>query len=171
MSKGSGSLPYRVGRGLTIVAKPRNWQALTPTYRKRLERGGITRSDYESGSKVTSARGHARTPERPERAAKNPARYPTYLANRKAEDGKTPSALLRQLAKFATRVDLDYGYVRDTISPSERANFLAGWQVAHAQYLQAHRVTGAPETAWARGRMDAVATFYPGSPRELGFYH
>ena len=41
----------------------RDWSALTPAYRARLERSGISRRDYESGASVQAARGHATTPE------------------------------------------------------------------------------------------------------------
>lgn len=48
----------------------KTWGALSENYRKRLERGGITKQAYESGASLSSARGHAATPERPERALK-----------------------------------------------------------------------------------------------------
>lgn len=48
----------------------KTWGALSENYRKRLERGGITKQAYESGASLSAARGHAATPERPERALK-----------------------------------------------------------------------------------------------------
>lgn len=59
-----------------------SWESLSPSYRARLERGGITRQDYLSGASLSGARGHKATPERPERAEKNPEKYKDYLANR-----------------------------------------------------------------------------------------
>jgi hypothetical protein len=56
----------------------RNWDGLSPAYRKRLERAGITKRAYESGVSLEKARGHASTPERPERAEKNPEKYRKY---------------------------------------------------------------------------------------------
>lgn len=41
----------------------KSWDSLTPTYRHRLERGGVTRSQYESGASLKAARGHRATPE------------------------------------------------------------------------------------------------------------
>ncbi len=41
------------------MAKSRNWNALTPAYKKRLERSGLTKSKYESGADLRAARGHA----------------------------------------------------------------------------------------------------------------
>ena len=51
------------------------WDALSPTYRARLERGGITKSAYLSGAKLQKARGQAKA---------EPLR-----AKRKATPGKT----------------------------------------------------------------------------------
>lgn len=62
----------------------RDWGRLTPAYRARLERRGITRSSYEAGVSLSAARGHAATPERPERASRNPDKYRDYLG-RKAD--------------------------------------------------------------------------------------
>lgn len=61
-----------------------NWDNLSPAYRARLERGGITRQDYLSGGSLSRVRGHAKTPERPERAEQNPEKYKDYLATRKS---------------------------------------------------------------------------------------
>jgi len=52
------------------------------TYRSRLERGGIGRAFYEAGVPVSTARGHAVTPERPERAERKPDSYRGYLRRR-----------------------------------------------------------------------------------------
>ena len=41
------------------MAKPRNWNALTPAYRKRLERSGLNKRTYEAGGDLRKARGHA----------------------------------------------------------------------------------------------------------------
>lgn len=60
----------------------RNWDALSESYRERLERGGITRAEYQAGASVSAARGHAATPERPSRAEANPEKYAAYLFKR-----------------------------------------------------------------------------------------
>ncbi len=62
------------------------WGTLSPSYKKRLERHGITARNYNTpkGAEIRAkARGHGKTPERPERAAKNPDKYPEYLESRK----------------------------------------------------------------------------------------
>jgi hypothetical protein len=64
------------------VARQRNWESLSPSYRERLSRNGISKAAYEAGSPVTAARGHAKTPERPERAQRDPGRYPEYIQKR-----------------------------------------------------------------------------------------
>ena len=73
--------------------KPRKlWSQLTKGtqnrklsfYRKRGLTDAQIRSRYNSGSlgPQTAARGHAETPERPSRAARNPGRYEKYIAKR-----------------------------------------------------------------------------------------
>lgn len=62
--------------------KVAQWDALSPAYRKRLERNGVSREQYLRGNRLGSARGHSQTPERPERATRNPQRYQQYLGAR-----------------------------------------------------------------------------------------
>jgi hypothetical protein len=52
----------------------KGWTTLSDAYRKRLEKNGITKTDYERGVSLQGARGHSRTPERPSQT-KN---HPTY---------------------------------------------------------------------------------------------
>jgi hypothetical protein len=66
------------------MAGTRNWDALSAGYRKRLQSAGITRRQYESGVSLSKARGHAETPERPERAEKQPGKYQKYEAKKLA---------------------------------------------------------------------------------------
>lgn len=54
----------------------KGWAQLSADYRKRLEKGGITKTKYEAGESIRAARGHLNTPERP-RQAKN---FPSYQA-------------------------------------------------------------------------------------------
>jgi hypothetical protein len=44
----------------------KGWERLTDAYRRRLERGGVTRTQYEQGVSLSKARGHAQTPEHPQ---------------------------------------------------------------------------------------------------------
>lgn len=56
----------------------KGWSALSPGYKARLEKAGISKSDYEQGQSIQTARGHANTPERPTQASK----FPVYQAER-----------------------------------------------------------------------------------------
>ena len=60
----------------------KSWQSLSANYRNRLQRAGITQADYESGSSLSKARGHAHTPEHPSDAEKDKNRYKKYRDNR-----------------------------------------------------------------------------------------
>lgn len=100
----------------------RNWNALSSNYRGRLERGGITREQYESGIKLEGARGHEATPERPERAESNPQKYKDYLATRtqlindiqrvKRELFESSGKFNNANSKRQIRVDSETGHVR-----------------------------------------------------------
>lgn len=61
-----------------MARKP--WAQLTPTYRARLEKAGISQKDFEAGASIKAARGHATTPERP--GQYNPQQFPKYAAER-----------------------------------------------------------------------------------------
>lgn len=54
----------------------RIWGNLSPPYRARLERKGISQSQYESGASLKAARGHERTPESRKDYLRNPGKYP-----------------------------------------------------------------------------------------------
>jgi hypothetical protein len=56
----------------------KGWDALSPAYKQRLERAGLTQRAYESGGSIQKARGHAQTPERP----KDSAKFPKYHTER-----------------------------------------------------------------------------------------
>lgn len=72
------------------MAGRKSWDSLSPAYRARLSRGGVTRRQYESGASLAKARGHGATPEHPREAARHPEKYREY--NRKREKPKgTPS--------------------------------------------------------------------------------
>lgn len=57
----------------------KGWDALSSSYRGRLERAGISEADYRAGASLGSARGHRSTPEHPERALDRPRDYRPYL--------------------------------------------------------------------------------------------
>lgn len=75
-------------------ASGRNWNALSDSYRQRLERAGVDRRDYERGASLAGARGHAETPERPSQAS--PERYVDYF-NRREKLINSIQAMKREL--------------------------------------------------------------------------
>ena len=54
----------------------KGWDSLSPGYRSRLEKGGVSKSAYDRGESIKSARGHERTPERP--SLSNSQQFPQY---------------------------------------------------------------------------------------------
>lgn len=66
-----------------MKGRRKGWDNLSPAYRRRLEKGGVGRAQYESGAPIRSARGHAKTPESPTEYAKNPGRFKEYREKRK----------------------------------------------------------------------------------------
>lgn len=75
-----------------MARKP--WESLTPAYRRRLERGGISPQAYASGESLKAARGHATTPERPTRAFRNPDLYGDYLRRRVSKGKPVPDKII-----------------------------------------------------------------------------
>lgn len=62
----------------------KGWNQLSDTYRGRLERAGVSRSVYESGGSLQSARGHGATPEKRLTSFENvPERYRSYAELRR----------------------------------------------------------------------------------------
>lgn len=82
------------------MAGQRNWNALSSDYRERLERRGITRGEYESGISLKGARGHEKTPERPERAERNPTEFQDYIFKR---DKLVSDIVRRKYELFGTK--------------------------------------------------------------------
>lgn len=74
----------------------KGWNALSPGYRERLKKAGITKRQYEKGESIQAARGHAQTPERP----KGGAKFPTYQAER---DKLVNRVTAKKQAYFGTR--------------------------------------------------------------------
>jgi len=65
------------------MAARRVWDALSASYRRRLEKGGITRESYEGGVSLKAARGHGTTPENIREYQKNPGKFKQYRERRK----------------------------------------------------------------------------------------
>lgn len=59
----------------------KGWDSLSPGYRQRLEKGGISKTAYNRGESLQKARGHAQTPERPSQP-KQREKFPQYHSER-----------------------------------------------------------------------------------------
>ena len=147
------------------MAKARNWQALGVPQQRRYARAGITPASYESGVSLKAARGHAETPERPSVAARRPQDYPKYTA--RAEHRQPADRLARELKAFGKAHGVPD--ILSKIPPKDRADFLAGWRIAHGQAK-----AGNPQRG--RERMNKLQNDYPdlewdGDDKGLGYYN
>lgn len=82
--------------------KVRNWDSLSSAYRARLQRSGISRSQYESGVSLSAARGHARTPEHPQDAYKQSGRQ-KYKDYRRERHGLVDQVVARKRELWKSR--------------------------------------------------------------------
>lgn len=73
----------------------RSWESLSDSYRNRLSRYGITKSQYESGRPLSGARGHGATPEHGIKdARKNPRKYGDYIRKRSVPKTRVPVSVI-----------------------------------------------------------------------------
>jgi hypothetical protein len=103
----------------------KTWGQLSPAYRDRLarafQRQGISRetvrAKYNRGTlgPVTSARGHAKTPERPERASRNPQKYREYINKRTIIDRGPLNKRALALQHIRTKIAHYYKYNDSTV--------------------------------------------------------
>jgi hypothetical protein len=89
----------------------KGWDALSAQYRKRLEKGGISRADYTAGRSLSKARGHAQTPEHPTDKV-DKAKYPNYYAKRQQ--------LIRDFQRKKARL---WGHLEDETRSLGRTRF------------------------------------------------
>lgn len=89
-----------------MASRRKAWGSLSTAYRTRLGRAGISQRDYESGAPLTKARGHANTPERPQRATKNPAKYRDYLERHPERRPPPQGGPIDRVSRLATRIRL-----------------------------------------------------------------
>jgi len=110
-----------------VARARRSWESLSPAYRGRLTRYGITKSQYESGRPLSGARGHGATPEHGLKdARKNPKRYGDYIRKRAVAKTPVPQSVIDQayelnrardaaFLNFDARLNAYYKYNRDTV--------------------------------------------------------
>lgn len=76
-----------------VELRPRSgWDRLSPTYRRRIDKG-IGRAAWERGESLAGSRGHSATPEHPERVGKRSRRNFEYLKRVVREPEKYPKAI------------------------------------------------------------------------------
>lgn len=119
----------------------KGWDALSPAYRQRMERNGVTRDIYESGGSIQKARGHQATPERPERA--NAENFPDYFNRRQR--------LVRELAAkkqrlFHDRLRYDAKRSRDNIRELKPSMSQLQWAVKASEDELLDALRDSPET-------------------------
>jgi hypothetical protein len=85
------------------ASRRKGWDQLSPGYRARLEKAGVSKSAYDRGQSLARARGHLETPEHGRRQAeKNPVRYRKYLGKREPR-AKSPEDEAYELNKARDR--------------------------------------------------------------------
>lgn len=60
----------------------KGWDNLSPGYRERLERKGLSKEDYEQATSLKKYRGHEHTPEKPKDVIAHPDKYVKYVSER-----------------------------------------------------------------------------------------
>ncbi|QUH03825.1 hypothetical protein HUO13_26105 [Saccharopolyspora erythraea] len=134
----------------------KSWESLSDAYRRRLERGGISRQAYESGASLSAARGHRSTPERPADAVRNPGRYAEYLA-RNPNAGKEFPAFVWQADPNNLRPD-----VRDNWSRRDKTTIAKHWNA-----VARHRMSHDDQFARLLGRFEnTYVGGYGGIPKQ-----
>ncbi len=98
----------------------RNWDTLSDTYRRRLERAGVTRRAYERGASLEKARGHSQTPEHPERAIRNQEKYRRYLIKHQRQGGQVGGWSGLRIAVFNRMVRELFPYLEQRFQPEIR---------------------------------------------------
>lgn len=101
-----------------MARKRRAWADLSPGYRKRLERGGISERDYIRGRNLSAARGHYATPEHGlKSASKNPGKYGDYIRKRTVpEIPEVPQSVEEEAYELNNWRDRAFGNIHDKLS-------------------------------------------------------
>jgi hypothetical protein len=141
------------------------WNDLDPDYRRRLERQGISRRDYESGVSLAGARGHgSRERERTDRAYRSRAR--------KLQGLYGPKDILDQPAVPVVAIDYalrtqgeDWTIATLQQREEDQAAYLRG-ELPHAgdpdygSLASPQRQWGESDAAYAQRRIREYAWFY-----------
>jgi len=119
----------------------KGWNSLSPAYRARIEKAGLTQADYEAGTSLTRARGHANTPERPR--SYDPAKYQQYNSKRKQ---LTSQVEQRKQQVFSDSPRWDRGRSDRAIREKPPSLKLMRWALAATDQEIADAIREDPET-------------------------
>src|SRR5262245_21746630 len=67
-----------------MATRRQPWESLSPSYRERLSRKGITPGMHAAGESIRAARGHERTPEHPREGQTQPVQFPQWMQTRRS---------------------------------------------------------------------------------------
>ena len=156
-----------------MASRRKGWESLSPGYRKRLESKGITKSLYGRGHNLSSARGHAATPEHGiSQARRKPTRYREYLRKHEKISGpplQTPEEQARELneAKDAAylnikgRLEEYIWYNEQTVLANVYGGDTAESGIVPGMHLAEARWTSSADTEQLRSR---ASEQYLGNP-------
>jgi hypothetical protein len=160
-----------------MAARRRNWESLSPAYRARLSRYGITKSQYEHGRPLGGARGHGATPEHGLKdARKNPKKYGDYIRKRAVPATPVPDSIIDQayelnaardnaFRNFDARLHDYYKYNRDTVLANVYGGTTSESRDVPGMTLDEARWTANADTEELRSHAEPQ---YTGNP---WFYH
>jgi hypothetical protein len=98
-----------------MAANRKGWSQLSPGYRSRLTKNGITKAQYDAGASLAKARGHSQTPEHGiKEAIRHPAKYRKYI-NKRTRSGptaKSPEDIAREINAI---LDAAYDNIHDRL--------------------------------------------------------
>jgi len=122
-----------------VAANRKGWTQLSPGYRARLQKNGISKAQYDAGKSLAKARGHSQTPEHGiKEAIRKPGKYRKYINKRTITGGdRSP----REVAdEINTILDTAYDNIRRCLGDyhkykdrNVRANVYGG--IRSAQFL------------------------------------
>lgn len=166
-----------------MASNRKGWQQLSPGYRARLEKNGITKAQYDAGKSLAKARGHSQTPEHGiKEAIRKPAKYRKYI-NKRTRTGSTakpPEEIAREINSI---LDEAYANIHNRLNRysqyndrNVRANVYGG--IRGAQFLgeadeEDSPQMGVPDAIWT-ANADTEALRSRASHQTQGnpwFYH
>jgi len=157
-----------------MATRRKGWSQLSPDYKRRLQRAGITKSKYEKGVSLSAARGHSKTPEHGLKEALfvNPGKYREYLRTRqpKGQDALAEALDMNdKLDKAFEHMARELGGLPKYNNDTVRANVYGG-VTAESGVVDGMKY---PEALWTiaaqQGELRAAASpQYKGNP---WYYH